>query len=200
MLVFIHYLLVRFLSFFHAFFVLVFTHYLLVCFLFFFHKRLTPSGVDGSHTWKKKHDRLPHKKHICLWSSTKLGRQKISTFYFVTLGRCLLVIIAPLLAWPQIVALHLALSPSLSQVSLVHLCAHLPILHSGGNKSILIGTKGLWWELDGKKKNLMRIFWELDENKRILMGYWWEQEEFDENFLGTWWEQKEFDWNLMGTK
>jgi hypothetical protein len=150
---------------------------------------LTPSGVDGSHTWKKKQDRLPHEKPICLWPSTKLGRQKIVTFCFVALGRCLLAIIAPLLAWPQTVALCLALSLSLSQVSLFTFV--LTCL-----SSIVMGTKGMWWELDGNKKNLMRIVWELDNNKRILMGYWWE----NRKLIETWWEQKKFDGLLMGTR
>jgi len=98
----------------------------------------------------------------------------------------------------------------------VHLRAHLPTLHSHGNKRILMGT---WWEQNEFDKNCLGTYWEqkdidgllmgtkgiwleLDGNKKNLIGTWWEQEEFDENFLGTWCEKKEIDGNkrnLMGT-
>ncbi len=54
------------------------------------------------------------------------------------------------------------------------------------NKRNLMGTKGIWLELDG--------------SKRILMGYYWEQEEVDGNCLGTWWKQTDFVGTLMGTR
>jgi hypothetical protein len=92
----------------------------------------------------------------------------------------------------------------------VHLRAHLPILHTHGNKRIMMGTwweqeefdgnfLGTWWEqknIDGNNWNLMGIFWELDENKRILMSYWREQEEFDGNLMGT----KGFWWVIVGNE
>jgi hypothetical protein len=38
---------------------------------------------------------------------------------------------------------------------------------------LLMGTRGIWQELD--------------ENKKIFMGYWWEQKDFDGNLMGTTW-------------
>ncbi len=192
-------------------FVLVFSHCLLVRFHdIFFHdtrksedmgwlvgraKDVNPMwGKWVVHTKEKTQQTAMREVDLPLWSSTKPGRQKITTFCFVALGRHLSAIVTPLLTYPWIVVFRLTCSLSLSsQVS--PFTFMLTCL-----SSIAMGTKGIWWELDGNKRNFMRILWELDENKRILMGYWWEQEELDENFLRTWWEQKEFDWNLMGTK
>ncbi len=145
-----------------------------------------------------------------LWSSTKPGRQKISTFCFVALGRHLSAIVTPLLTYPWIVVFRLTCSLSLSsQVS--PFTFMLTCL-----SSIAMGTKGIWWELDGNKRNFMRILWELYENKRILMGTrgaWWELFENvmgtkgiwlkldgnKRNLIETWREQKNFDVLLMGT-
>ncbi len=58
--------------------------------------------------------------------------------------------------------------------------------------------------LMGTKRILIGIFWVLDGNKRNFFGTWWEQDEFDENrknLITNWWEQKNFDGNkryLMG--
>jgi hypothetical protein len=109
---------------------------------------------------------------------------------------------------------------------IVHLCAHLPSLHSHGNKRILMGTREIWWnclgtwweEKDtvGNKRNLMgtwwkqkgfdwnllgtkRIWWELDGNKRNLMGISWELDENKRILMGYWWEQEEFDGSCLGT-
>jgi hypothetical protein len=65
------------------------------------------------------------------------------------------VTIAPLSAYPRIVVFRLTLNPSLSQVSpFTFVLTYL--------SSIAMGTKGIQWELDENKRNLMRTFWELD--------------------------------------
>jgi hypothetical protein len=113
-------------------------------------------------------------KQICPRSSTKPGRQKIRLCALPHPADVCHATVAPLPACPRIAALRLALCPTLSRVSrftFVLTLEHLPILHSHGNKRVLMGT---WWEqkeFDGNKRNLMGIVWELFENKRILMGY-----------------------------
>jgi hypothetical protein len=176
---------------------------------------LTPSGVDGSRTWKKKSDRLQSEKHICSWSSTKLGRQKILIFYFVVLNRCLPATVAPLLACPQTVVLCLALSLSLSQVSpftFVLNCLSSIVMGTKGfwweRKECdgnLMRTKGYWWVIDGNERTLMRTFWELDGNKRNLIEIWWEQKSFwwvidrnKRNLMRIFWELDENKRIMMG--
>ncbi len=160
---------------------------------------LTPSGADGLCTWRKKRGRLLCEKQICMWSSTKPGRQKIPTFCFVTLGRRLSTTVAPLSAYPWIVVFHLTLNLSLSWVS--------PFTFELTSLSyIAMRIKRYWWVNDGNKRNLMRNFWELDGNKRILFETWWEQRNLIKTWweqgilMGYWWEQEEFDKNYLGTK
>jgi hypothetical protein len=134
--------------------------------------------------------------------------------------------VAPLPACPRDVALRLALCPSLSLVS-PFTCAHLPILHSHGNKRILMGYwweheefdgdfLRTWWEqkdIDGLLMGTWRIWWGFFENLMRTKGYWWVIEGNKKNPMGTFWEsdgnkrilmgccreQEEFDWNHFGT-
>jgi hypothetical protein len=129
-----------------------------------------------------------------MWSSTKLGRQKIPTFCFVTLGRCLSTTAAPRSAYPWIVVFHLTLSLSLSRVS--------PFTVVLTNLSyIAMKIKGIWWEFDGNMKNLWKFFGNLMRTKGYWLGFdgnWVGTWRIYENSLGTWWEQKDIDWVLMG--